>query len=132
MAASLTVKYWVSEVEAHLQSYDLKVEAVSATDMPTEVFVLQRGVAPALRPGAGPTDVFQCIADPVDLEEFPVDVPDLANEMPYYRVAEVMLRFRSMSELDEVRDGIGEDLQGLVDALKIAASLTVFEEITYA
>ncbi len=132
MAASLGVKYWITEAEKGLQSYDLRVEIFEASDMPKELFVMHRGMAPALRPGDGPTDSFQCVADPVDLEEFPTTAPDLANEVPYYRVSDVTLRFRSVGELEEVRAGIEEDLQGLVNALKAAASLTIYEAVTYA
>ena len=47
MAVSITVKYYRSEPTPLLQSYDLKAVVESATDMPKEVFVFQRGVAPA-------------------------------------------------------------------------------------
>jgi len=99
--------------------------------MPTEVFVLHRGLAPATRAGAEPEDGFQCVADPVDLEEFPVSAPDLANEMPYYRVSEITIRFRCLQDLEDVRTGIDEDLTGLVRALQVAESLPVYEEVTY-
>lgn len=131
MAAKLTVRYWTSEVTQELQSYDLKVSIEESTDMPKEVFVIQRGVTPPQGAEEGSTDFFQCVADPVDLEEFPVGAPDLANEMPYYRVSEITLRFRSLIELEDVRDGIDEDLAGLVNALKIAESLPVYEEVVH-
>jgi len=131
MAVSLTVKYYTNEIVPNLQSYDLKVEVVSATDMPTKIFVMQHGVPSDAFPN-DPIDRFVCIADPVDLEEFPEDVPDLAHEMPYFRVSVITLRFRSPEILEEVKDLIAVDLQQLVDSLKAAESLNLTEEETYA
>jgi len=131
MAASLIVRYWVTKPEPQLQSYDLRVEINSTTDMPEEVFVMHRGVAPALRAGEEQTDLFQCIADPVDLEEFPTVAPDLANEMPYYRVSDITLSFRSLSELEEVRTLIDADLASLITALKAGDSLTQYAVVTH-
>jgi hypothetical protein len=132
MAASLVARYWITKPEANLQSYDLRVEIQTATDMPKEVLVMHRGVAPALRPDDDLTDLFQCVADPVDLEEFPTTAPDLTNEMPYYRVDDITLRFRSMGELEDVRKWIDADLKDLVTSLKAGDSLTSYEVVTHA
>jgi hypothetical protein len=129
MAVSLTVRYYRNEIVANLQSYDLRVVVESAVDMPEKIFVLQRIPGP---PGGEDEDKFQCIADPVDLEEIPEDSPDLGNEMPYFRVQEITIRFRSMETLEEVRQLIAEDLQALVNSLKAAESLELMEEVTYA
>jgi len=129
MAVSLTVRYYRNEIVANLQSYDLRVVIESAADMPEKIFVLQRIPAP---PGGEDEDRFQCIADPVDLEEIPEDSPDLSNDMPYFRVQEITLRFRSMETLEEVRQLIAEDLQALVNSLKAAETLELMEEVTYA
>jgi hypothetical protein len=128
----LTVRYYGPDRTAGLQSYDLRVEATHAVDMPTEVFVWQRSVASATDAQADALgDTFISVADPVDIEQYPVNTPDIANNVPFYRTASVTLRFRSMSELEDVRTRIDEDLDGLVDALKIAATLVVMEEKTY-
>ena len=133
MVVSITVEYARSEPTPLLQSYDLKVSVTSATDMPKEIFVFQRGVAPATPAGLQPpSDRFTCIADPVDLEEFPVAAPAIDAEMPYYRLSEVTMRFRSLSELEYTKDLIAEDIERLVAALKAASSLPVTEEVTYA
>jgi hypothetical protein len=131
MAANLTVRYWTSEIEKNLQSYDLRISIEAATDMPREIFVLHRGLGPSVEGDDTATDAFQCIADPVDIEEFPTGSPDLANEMPYYRVSEITLRFRCMLRLEEVRELIDEDLAALVRALKAADSLPVYEEVAH-
>jgi len=132
MAISLTVKYYRTKIEKQLQSYDLRVVVDAAVDMSEEIFVFQRGAAPAPTVGAKLTDNFICIADPVDLEDYPVNAPNLEAEIPYYRLKEVTLRFRSMEILEEVKDYIAADLQELVDSLTAAANVTLMEEVTYA
>ena len=132
MAISIDIRYYVSQKQEGLFSYDLRVVAVNAVDMPKEIFIFQRNVAPAESANDQPTDQFVCLADPVDMQEVPVNAPDLANEMPYYRSAEVLLRFRDMTTLGETKDLIDQDIQILVDSLKAAASMDVMEEKTYA
>jgi len=132
MAVELKVKYHQTEVQPGLQSYDLRVEVVSATDMPTKIFVMQRGAPPAPMVGETVTDRFICIADPVDLEEFPEDDPDIDNEIPYYRIDDITLRFRSLDILQETRDLIDADLKQLVKTMKLVAVMEVLEEVTYA
>lgn len=131
MSASLTIQYHQSVEHKSLFSYALKVVVTNAVDMPTEVFVFRRGAAPA--PSAGETvqDSFVCIADPVDLEEVPANVPDLANEMPYYRLNEVTLAFRSLEELNETKELIAADLNLLVTSVQAMASFTLTETVTY-
>ena len=131
MAVTLTVKYYRSAVLPQRQSYDLRVAVDAATDMPEEVFVMQRGAAPAPTAGAETTDQFTCIADPVDLEEYPPDAPALDQEIPYYRIKDVTFRFRSMVILEETQALIAADLQALVNSLKAAASIELSEEVKY-
>ena len=129
MAASIVVKYYRNVITAGIQSYDLRVVVDSAVDMPKEIFILQHGVA---APGNPAQDQFVCLADPVDLEEVPVGAPDLANEMPYFRMSEVTLRFRDMPDLEDTKTLIDEDIQRLVNALNAAANVELTETKTYA
>ena len=71
MAISIKVRYSRNENQGALFSYDLKVEVLEATDMPEEIFVFQRRTSAPLDAGSDPTDSFVCLADPVDLQEFP-------------------------------------------------------------
>jgi hypothetical protein len=133
--ASITVRRSLPEEEAGVirQSYDMKVEVINAVDMPEEIFCFHHGVAPA-RSGmeTEATDEFKSVADPVDLEEYPVEAPDLLNEIPFYRVSEVTLRFRSMIELEETWGYIAEDIQGLVTALNINLNAPETEDFTFS
>ena len=131
MAASITVKWYRSEIVPKLQSYDLRVLVEATTDMPEEIFVMQRGVpVPGEETDVG--DSFVCLADPVDLEEYPVNAPDLENEMPYFRVKDITLRFRNMEILEETMALLADDIQNLVNALKAAEVIPLYEEVTYA
>jgi hypothetical protein len=100
------------------QSYRMRIEARGAVGMPAEVFVFQRGTR-RLVGGAmsDAPDEFVSVADPVDLETYPVGSPDLRNEMPFYRVAELELEFRSLVDMEEVWTYIRQDVSGLVAAL---------------
>ena len=131
MAVSVEVRYHYPEIQGNLQSYDLRVEVIQATEMPVEIFVIQAGVAPARTDGAEATDSFICLADPGDIEEFPVNAPDLANDMPYYRVSDVTMRFRDMETLTETQTFLAQDIQKLVDSLKAAANFDPTEDVTY-
>jgi hypothetical protein len=128
----MVVKYYRTQIEPGLQSYDLRVLVESAVDMSKKVFILQKGAPPPPVDGAVQDERFVCIADPVDLEEIPEDTPDLENEMPYFRVDEVTLRFRSMDILEETKELIAADLQQLVNSLKAADNMELTEEETYA
>jgi hypothetical protein len=100
------------------QSYDMLVEVESASGVPKEIFVFQRGVR-RLVAGAlsDAPDEFVSVADPVDLEAYPADSPDPRAEMPYYRLSKVELRFRSLVDMEEVWNYIRQDVDGLMAAL---------------
>jgi len=133
MSAKLTIKYSGPESEVEqLQGYSLKVEVVEAVDMPSKIFVFQRWVPSATDPESNNLgDKFISVADPVDLEEYPEDAPDLENDIPYYRTDSVILHFRSMSELAEVRGLLGDDFAALVKAMQQLEEFPVAEEVVY-
>ena len=131
MSASATVEYELSTPRQVLFGYALRVRVTEASGMPKEIFTFQRGGPPAPVEGAEPLDVFTCIADPVDLHEVPALAPDLANEMPYYRLAEVTLCFRTMEERDSTKADIAADIQLLVRSINAMAVYTDTETVTY-
>ena len=135
--AWLKVKYSRQEYASDLQSYNLKAEVVESSGFPPEptvtgvtgpivakIFVMQR------LPDGG--DGFVCVADPVDLLDYPANAPDLDAEMPYFRVSEVELVFRSYDQALETRDDIGYDIAKLVKSLNAQAQYPESEEILYA
>ena len=141
MAPSIKLRYERSPVTAGLQAYGLKITALESTDMPKEIFIMRRDVVPFneinVTPDPHPenpgiaSDTFICLADPVDLEEIPVDVPDINNEMPYYRVAKVEFWFRTSILLEETYDLIAADVTKLVESLVALSALETTSEVTY-
>ena len=131
MIATLTVEYHKSSEQKSLFGFALRVVVTNAVDMPAEVFIFQRGATPAPAIGETVRDGFVAIADPVDLEELPVGAPDLANEIPYYRLAEVTLAFRSMLDLEDTRQLIANDLQMLVHSLQAMDTFELTDTVTY-
>ncbi|MFC1453607.1 hypothetical protein ACFLQL_00315 [Verrucomicrobiota bacterium] len=130
MSISLTIKYSKSEEQVpNFQAYTLKVEVLASTDMTSKIFVFQRRVISANDPTL--EDYFMCIADPIDIEEFPEDNPNMEQNVPYYRTDNVLIKFRSMVELEETKALIGEDIQGLIDAMKAEGTVPETEEIIY-
>ena len=135
--ARITIKKTVPKYTSEKQSYDMTLEVTRADGMPGEIFVCKRGLPQLPPPGtqapAGDaTDWFISIADPVDLEEYPIDSPDTANDSPYFRLKIFTFRFRSVLEMDECWSYIMLDVQGLVDALNSATEEGSTETVEFA
>lgn len=128
---SLQVQYSHSSSNNTLFGYVLKVAVTNAVGMPAEIFMFQRGAEPAPTAGAQPQDRFVCIADPVDLDEIPVSAPDLAEEIPYYRLAQVSLAFRCVEDRDETQALISADINKLVETMRLMADTTPTSVVDY-
>jgi hypothetical protein len=115
--ASITVNYNLSEYVSGLQSYDLVATVDSSVDMSEKIFVFQD------IPGSDP--VFIGVSDPVDLLDYPEDEADLEHAMPFYRLAEVTLRYRSYEEARETMEFISTDVQDLVTSLNSVPEQTI-------
>ena len=131
MSAALTVQYDRSPNQPGLFGYSLKVTVTNAVDMPAEIFMFQRGAAPAPTAGEPPRDKFICVADPVDLHETPALAPDLDNEIPYYRLATVTLGFRSADDREELVTLLEGDINGLVTSLRLMETAGESVQVTY-
>ena len=128
----LDVRFSGPDETSGLQAYDLRVEVLNATDMTSKIFVYQRKVVSATDEQANELgDTFVSVADPVDLEQYPADTPDIAGGIPYYRTDNVDMRFRSMAELQDVRERIDADITGLIYALQVNETLVPMEDKTY-
>lgn len=115
--ASLTAEYYTGPLDTPLQSYRLRVIVTNADGLDREVFMFQRVAARPPTSDESITDNFVCVCDPVDLDEVPIGAPDLLNEMPYYRLNEVTLSFRSSDELLATKSDIETDLADLIRAI---------------
>ena len=131
MSIALTAQYDRSTNDRSLYGYCLRVTITAATGMPQEVFIFQRGAAPAPAAGEPLQDNYICIADPVDLEEIPPTAPDMTQEIPYYRLNQVTLAFRDLLELEECQAFIQGDLATLVKSMNAMTQFTPQETDTY-
>lgn len=77
--------------------YRLKMEVIAAEGegCSPKVFVYQRATKGAPMEDGSPRDEFLCVADELDDDEIPVDEPDMARRIPYYRVSTLELLFRN-------------------------------------
>ena len=131
MQLEVTYSY-TSPDNDNLQGYRLALSA-TGTDIPSEVFVCQRRVPSATDPAYNDLpDKFISLADPVDLEQYPAGSPDLGGQVPFYRVSEITLVFRTVQELEETKVMLDADIRELVHSLKTMEAATVTEEISYA
>ncbi len=127
----LTITYTQTDPQERLQGYKLTAAAVG-TGMPSEVFVCQHRVPSATDPTYNELpDKFISLADPVDLEHYPAGAPDLESQIPFYRVAEISLIFRSAQELEETKVLLDEDVNQLLHSLQRMGQATIAEEVVY-
>lgn len=73
----------------------LRLKVISAKKCSPNIFVYQRSTRGAPMEDGSPRDEFVCVADELDEDEIPVNKPDMARNVPYYRVDSVELLFRN-------------------------------------
>ena len=78
-----------------IRLHRLKLRVLKADGCSPYVFVYQRATAGAPMEDGSPRDEFMCVADELDEDEIPVNEPDMARNVPYYRVDTVELLFRN-------------------------------------
>lgn len=117
-------------------SQDLIVTVTAQTGVGTlKLFVMRRNpmlLQPAFGEQHPDPDEFSHVASPVDLEEHPEDSPNLEAGSPYFRVASVHLRFRSITLAEEGRDAISSRLLLLQKDVTAAETLAPATTVTYA
>lgn len=107
MQASLTAKYTYSTQRNSRLAYILRVEITESEYLPQEVFIY--------RVNAHDGDAyFVAVSDLLDIEETPINEPDLESGNVYFRMNYVELYFNSMEALQKARDSMEEYLRNLV------------------
>lgn len=94
-----------------IRMYHLKMTVKSAEGCSPNVFVFQRATKGAPMEDGSPRDEFMCVADELDEDEIPVDRPDMARNIPYYRVRDVELLFRNSDLMYETARSIIESVR---------------------
>lgn len=92
--------------------YSLAIKSVEADGCSPSVFVYHRAAAGAPMEDGSPRDEFVCVADALDEDEIPVNEPDLARGVPYYRVGAVELLFRNPDMMFETAHSIIKGISG--------------------
>ena len=120
-------RYAVTNVDAvRYSAYRLRVEAVEAVAMDTNVFVYRRG---APDPYTGEvTDTFFTVASPVDLAEIPVGAPAPGVTPPLLRLSFVELDFRTTRDAEDFWTLVQAELANLVLALNRLDELTLTDD----
>lgn len=127
----LVVRYSMTVPEEHpaIYAYALKAEVTAATIYPEHLFVFQRSPS---TPAGDAVDSFIQIASPLDIEEIPVNAPNLQEGMPYYRAKEVTLWFRNIEDLKLAKEKMKADIAVLTTTYDILnGELDNQEEVTY-
>lgn len=108
-----------------VDGFRFTVAAENAVLMPAEVFrYLRRPYNPVTGVEA---DEFDGVCSLPDLEEMPAGAP--TGSPPFFRLAEIDLVFRSMSEADEAWAVIQADVAVLVRTMDLADDLGVAETV---
>jgi hypothetical protein len=132
MPAAITLKRTARVSDPALyMGYAMIVEVTNAVETAEEIFVIQKGIAPAISNAQPePTDQFIKVASPVDLQNYPPSPDDLVEDMPYYRVSSVELWFRTEEERDDTWALIQEDVASLLNFLNNHLDNNFTEEVT--
>lgn len=96
-----------------LRMHRLKLHVTGADGCSPNVFVYQRATIGAPMEDGSPRDEFVCVADELDEDEIPVNEPDMARNVPYYRVDTVELLFRNPDLMYESARALLSSLRGL-------------------
>lgn len=97
------------------QGFRMAIAAYGASRMSDRVF---RYIRRPYNPITGVTaDELDGVCSPADLEEFPEDAPNPADNPAWFRRASVDLVVRSQAEAEELWSGVVKELTALVAAL---------------
>jgi len=95
--------------------FRLRIEAADPVGVDPRVFVYLRKPR---NPHTGEyEDLFQAVASPVDLVEYPPEEPNSDDGIPFFRKSFVELDFRSTADAEEVWNEITREVDVLVEAL---------------
>ena len=113
----LKVRFTQSPELRGVFAYSLKVEVVSATDIPSKIFVYHQ--SPAGIDGNTFAE-FDHVATPVDFQEIPEDAA--SNTVPWYRTNKVVVWFRNVSDLNLAKQMFVDDIHALQKTYDVLTS----------
>lgn len=109
----LTVMVPTTFVVGRTTGYRVYIEAGDPRGLEREIFVYQR--TPVMYRSNTNKDIFQGVASPADLEEYPLDTP--GTDSPFFRLHTADLVFRDLDRLTQSIALIANDTQELIRSL---------------
>jgi hypothetical protein len=113
----------------YIVGFKFKVEVLEAVGLPPEIFCFLRIPQPS-EPSTS-DDVFQNIASPTDIQEYPITAPVPGANRPFFRLSEATLDFRSESLAEDAWTCMQDDFDALLTAIEEGAVLSVEEVVEY-
>jgi hypothetical protein len=113
----------------YIVGFKFKVEVVEAVGLPPEIFCFLRIPKPS--DPIQSDDVFQNIASPTDIQEYPVTTPEPGANRPFFRLSEATLEFRSESLANDAWRCMQSDFDALLTAIEEGSQLSVEEVVEY-
>jgi hypothetical protein len=121
-------RYGMTDVlQERLQGYRIRVVVTEAIGVNPNIFVFQRR---PLTVADTYDDRFENIASPADLEEYPVGAPADLNR-PFYRLSEIDLVFRSVSNVEEAWNILLAEVADLIYTLDQMEALQLQNEVSF-
>lgn len=113
----------------YVDAFRVRLEVVAAKGFDGRVFVFSRS---PVDPYSGrAVDQFEGVVGPREVDELPVDAPDVRRGWPYYRATAVELDFASTAEADDVWALIRGQLGTLIAAMERNSQLALAEEVEF-
>lgn len=115
-------------VEGRTQGYRMLIEVTAAQGVSPNIFVFLRQIVNGVQ-----DDVFQNVASPADLQEYPVNNPnpDTIAQPPFYRLSAVDLVFRTQDLAEEAWRDLQNDVAQLRQSLNYMNNLAVQEVVDF-
>ena len=121
----LKVRFSQSPERRGVFQYALKVEVVSATEIPSKIFVYHQ--LPAGAEGNTFAE-FDHVATPVDFQEIPEDAA--SDTVPWFRTDKCTVWVRSLDDLATAKQLFVDDISGLQRTFNILTSENNFTDQT--
>ena len=115
MGLTLTRADTVDAVSGYYSIFRLQITVTASGGSDPKIFIFER--SPTDPQANTYTDNFLTVASAVDMVDYPVDNPNLAGGIAFYRKATVVLDFRASSELEDTWNDICTRAQVLQAAL---------------
>ncbi len=127
---TITRQIPVATTSGSVLSYRMAVAASGASEMPNEVFLLNRRPSNPAVPDSSPVDDYQGVCSPADIQAYAVDNPSEGQSL--FRSATISLTRATEIDADADWSDIKASVQQLKDSLDAGDRLDSIETFTPA